>query len=151
VTINVPNPEVLLAGLAHAELDLNAWDQRTWTDTEVGEHCGTTACLAGHILLSQGMSQAELSQLNEIRGAVPIAALQRLGFSVNVKPSSDPWAWDGFVSDGTNSFYARVFLHTRDDRLPNEFDEDPNGPLATHPEAFKYFKERITEVTGIEL
>jgi hypothetical protein len=148
VTINVPNPEVLLAGLAHAELDLNAWDQRNWTYTE---DCGTTACLAGHILLSQGMSQDELSQLNEIRGAVPIAALQRLGFSVDVKPTGDPWSWDGFVSGETGAFHTRVFLYTRDDRLPNEFNEDLNGPLATHPEAFKYFKERITEVTGIEL
>jgi hypothetical protein len=100
--------------------------------------------------MSQGVSRDELLRLNDIRGAVATAALQRLGFSVDNPPDRDIWEWDWFISEETKVFYQKVFLQTRDDRLRGE-DEDMPGPLATHPEAFKYFKERITEVTGVEL
>jgi hypothetical protein len=146
VTIKVPNEDVLKAGIAHAERDLNTWNQCSWIDWD--DECGTTACLAGHIVLAQHGNLREVS-VGGGTNHVAQEALRLLGFDVTVQGDRS-WDWDRFISPDTASFYSRIFLHTRDIRL----GQDAYGegyPLATHPDAFKYFKEHITEVTGVEL
>jgi hypothetical protein len=136
VTINVPNPEALKAGIAHAQDHLNLWDQNEfltyWDDDgewrelpEEGEPpCGTTACLAGHILLAAGKSWKQISQMD-----IPNEALRVLGFEQG-----------RHFGDG-DLFDDRVFLYTHDD----------SGLLAKTQEKFDLFKAHVTEVTGIEL
>jgi hypothetical protein len=150
MTVTVPNEQALRDGVAHAELDLNAWDQRNWIHLE-GDYpqdaCGTTACLAGHILLSQGMSLEEVDALRRESGGVPKRALEILGFKVK---SVYPWNWDEFADRNTDKFYKSVFMWINDHRLP--YDKKAGSrPLRGTPEAFKYFKEQIASVTGIEL
>jgi hypothetical protein len=134
VTIHVPNPEALKAGIAYAEKHLNLWNQdefiRYWdADDEpidlpdAGDPpCGTTACLAGHILLAQGHSWAQIAWM-DISGE----ALRILGYEE--------------ISDAGEDFFDTVFCHTHDD----------SGLLARTPEKFQLFKAYVTDRTGVEL
>lgn len=134
MTINVPNPEALKAGIAHAEEHLNLWNQdefiRHWDDhgdeldlPDAGEPpCGTTSCLAGHILLAQGHSWARIARM-DISGE----ALRVLGYEENSGAGED--------------FFDVVFCHTHDD----------SGLLAGTPEKFQLFKAYVTKQTGVEL
>jgi hypothetical protein len=128
VTIKVPNEQALRDGVAHAELHLDQWHQAAWVDRGIlfdGELCGTTACLAGHILLAQGVSWRNLQGSGEI----PSRAMRAIGFN-------DMYADDAWF------FYKQVFGFT--------YATDV-GPVGINPDRMKLLKERITEVTGIEL
>jgi hypothetical protein len=129
--INVPNPDVLRAGIAHAEADIEHWNQNDWV--KVGDRlpdeqggCGTTACLAGHILLAQGYSWKELATVGDMSSK----ALRALG-----------WLRPGvFWEDDAQAFYDYVFCHTKD---------EGDDILAFTPERMSYFKQWITELTGV--
>jgi len=158
VTINVPNPEVLKAGIAHAEKHLRFWNQNyfihfggeSWT-TPLSEviaaapveapdgkpDCGTSACLAGHILLAQGHSWADLASTD-----IPTAALQALGYeATSLECSPDAIEFDDqifgligeevFDDDGDDPQYFRVYALTQ--------------------ENFEIFKAEVSRLTGIEL
>ena len=135
MTIDVPNPEALKAGIQHAQDHLNSWGQEEfltyWDDEgnpmempEEGDPpCGTMACLAGHILLASGKSWKDIERLD-----IPVEALKVLGF-------------DGRRSGDGERFEDRVFFCTH----------DASGPLAKTREKFELFKAHVTRVTGIEL
>jgi hypothetical protein len=141
--IRVPNEQALRDGVANAELDLNQWDQSTWASEGDDETCGTTACLAGHILLASGMTWGEVLDLSERDGrAVPMQAMTVLGFEV---PRPEGW-WDpGPVAN----FVGRVFGFTIDPNADDDATEEEYA-IAFGPDKMKLLKERITEVTGIE-
>jgi hypothetical protein len=135
MTINVPNPEALRAGLRHAQDHLKFWDQNEFLvywdadgqEFELPEEgeppCGTTACLAGHILLATGMSWKEIS-----RGDISSQALHALGYQ--------------FTGDrDAMAFDELIFMHVYGD----------TGPLARTQEKFDELKAHVAEVTGVEL
>lgn len=140
MTISVPRPEVLRAGIEHIQQYLEFWNQGSYVyywDNEGWEvsisnagsgtpPCGTTACLAGHILLSQGETWENLIS----EGFIADRALDYLGFDRN-KPLG---ARGEFVS---NVFYL-VY--------------DENGSMfGGAQERFDKFKAYVSEVTGVEL
>lgn len=128
--IEVPLPEVMRAGIKHAEEHIEAWNQAAWCDirdlTEDGQPtCGTTACLAGHILLSQGHTWQEIESMNISR-----EALKALG-----------WRWNiVFELEDANCFEDLVFTTITDGY---------GDHIAYTREKLDEFKEHITKLTGI--
>lgn len=132
--VRVPNPEVLKAGMKHVEEHIEHWNQLDWFSpgTRLPDEnggCGTSACLAGHILLAAGHDWKELSNIFSISAE----ALDTLGF----ERGSDDW----------NAFDYEVFCYTRDDDIE---DWEIDNTLAYTPERLATFKQRVTEVTGVE-
>lgn len=130
----VPNEALLRAGVAHAELELEHWNQTMWGPSPYVplNECRTKACLAGHILLAQGMTWRALLDLDRT-GSVSKTALDLLGFDRN-----------GYVVEGSdvNKFRGQVFGYT--------YNIKANQSLGYSPGPMKLLKERITETTGIE-
>lgn len=126
--IHIPHPEVLRAGVAHAEADLEHWNQKNWMtmgdrlpDGQGG--CGTTACLAGHIMLSQGKTWEQLYKerwfiSEEAAGALGLYGADHLDFQDEI-------------------FYLMWA------------DENADEYLAETQENLDRLKQRITEVTGV--
>lgn len=132
MTIKVPNEQVLRDGIAHAELHLSQWHQGAWVHNGLdfqGGKCGTTACLAGHILLAKGHSWEDLSRSDE---AILYKAIRALGFDVR----------DMNYDSEAFRFCRDVFDFTWIDDV---------GAVGINPDRMKLFKEHITAVTGIEL
>lgn len=129
--IKVPNEQALRDGIAHAELHLSQWHQGGWVQNGLdfeGEECGTTACLAGHILLARGHSWEDLMSGE----GISIKAIRALGFDVR----------DMDHDSEAFRFYRKIFGFTWVDDV---------GAVGINPDRMKLFKERITAVTGIEL
>jgi hypothetical protein len=130
--IKVPKPEVLKAGVRHIEQHIKNWNQSDWIKVgsaypdEQGT-CGTTACLAGHILLSQGHSWRDLHE-----EAIPTEALNALGFNPNGE-------------DGRYNFDHEIFCYTHD-----HSEGGDENVLAYTPQKLAAFKAWITTVTGVE-
>lgn len=116
--VRVPNEEVLRNGVAHAELHLDRWDQGTWVSA-----CGTTACLAGHILLAQGREWQDMDTFG-----IAYQALRALGLE----------------GHDAMAFHFEIFNYTHDVALTGAKN------VGHTPEAMKFLKQRITDVTGIE-
>lgn len=138
--VKVPKPDVLKAGIAHAEENLKHWNQLDWFSMgtrfpDEKDDCGTTACLAGHILLAQGMSWKEVSRLGSIRDE----ALKALGFK------RTPIWWGESWDENAANFDNQVFCYTRVGN--GDFGSDP---LAYEESRMNEFKARVTEVTGVE-
>lgn len=158
--INVPNPEVLIAGIRHAEEDLEHWNQAYWAQTawewdevnlrstaaladDGGPMCGTSACLAGHILLAQGMTWEELLEVQrqwEIDDVSVVGIAERALDALGFEPDD------------------RVHVTPRDDfsKMVFGFTAVYHGytgatQLARTRETLELLKDRITEATGIEL
>jgi hypothetical protein len=124
VTIHVPNPEVLRAGIKHAEENLAQWNQGTFVSFSGAEHpCGSRACLAGHILLAQGLTWEQILGVS-----IPETALEYLGL--------DPESDDG-----------RRF----DDDIFYMIGSDSGDHYARTPELFAEFKAAVSALTGVEL
>jgi hypothetical protein len=146
VTINVPKPDALRAGMANIQANLSYWSQDVWVtshpDTPVPQdnHCGTTACLAGHIVLAAGHSWDDIFHMN-----IAFEAMKLLGYELVRVPRwchgcdqnhmEDHWSGDG--DEFTDIFYHMSF----GDGLYLEYSQ----------EAFDAFKAYVTEVTGVEL
>lgn len=148
VKLSPEGEAILREAIANIEMNLEGWNQQSWVALkfdEGAEVCGTTACLAGHIL-SVGRQENLMELFNsqfgpELRGKFPETAMRLLG----VDPDSPEGA----------HFDSRVFhyTHHKEDGFSDEtmsvFNRSP--VLAGTPENLKYLKERIAEVTGIEL
>lgn len=141
--IKVPNEAALRAGVEHAQEYLEEWNQGSWANVDPGSVCGTTACLAGHILMAQGMPFHLLLHLGDQQQGwgVPLLAMNVLGFETDINPSADD-----YDSKDAQEFHDLIFAHVHDARAEGTW-----GSLRTTQEAFDLFKERVTEVTGIEL
>lgn len=143
MTITVPNPEVLKQAFAAIEANLFAWHQGRWIemDWESGElppenTCGTTACLAGFIVLGTGKTPLEVEEMRE--GAAD-AALEALGFvpAPAACRCCEAW-WTDDAEDFRNLFYRTVdYVNDRD--------------MSFTREAFDVFRAEVSELTGIEL
>jgi hypothetical protein len=124
VTIHVPNPEVLRAGIKHAEENLAQWNQGTFVSHAGPRHpCGSRACLAGHILLAQGFTWEKLLGVS-----IPETALEYLGL--------DPESDDG------RRFDDQIFYMT---------ENDAGNYYGRTPELFAEFKAAVAALTGVEL
>jgi hypothetical protein len=139
VTIHVPNPEVLQAGFASIQANLAFWNQQSWVqqgimDTPQANTCGTTACLAGHIVLAAGFSWDQLKKMN-----VPLTAMSLLGYG----NAEDPDDEEPDYYDGDGNEFNDIFYRMRSDRsgLNLEYSQ----------EAFDEFKAEVSELTGVEL
>jgi len=138
--INVPNPDVLRAGVAHAELHLEQWDQSMWVSD-----CDTTACLAGHILLAQGMTWEEIVAVDsQPGGGISKMAIKALGFDTE-HPLD--WAKNGRSFAGHIFGYIATGVEKVNDQGEDEYE---TKLMAFEPAAMKTFKDHITKVTGIE-
>lgn len=130
--IEVPNPAALRAGVKHIEDHIDMWSQTYWVTfapsdvSQDGNACGTTACLAGHILLAAGYSWNELNELQ-----MPGQALDVLGFD----RSFDSQRFD---------FDSEIFCYIHD--YSEGGDENV---LAYTPEKLAAFKAWVTKVTGV--
>ena len=146
MTIHVPNPEVLQAGFANIAANLSYWNQVTWIQQErfwvpSDNTCGTTACLAGHILLGQGWTWRDL--LNE--RTIPAKAMMALGYTEIEVP-----VWCDFCEEnhletswsGDGVAFEVIFYRMRDSS-----DEE----LGYTQAAFDEFKAYVTQMTGVEL
>ncbi len=132
--INVPNPEVLKAAFAGIQENLDYWSQDTWCgrpkhEPPSGNTCGTTACLAGHILLATGTKWEDLRKIH-----VSEEALKALGYV---------WADDvtGWSGDGWQ--FGEIFYWITDEETYRDYEYTQ--------EAFDRFRAQVSELTGIEL
>jgi hypothetical protein len=163
-TIVVPNPDVLRAGIKHVESHLKYWNQVGWIQIGVGglpgevpeeETCGTTACLAGHVLLAQGENWPDL-----LSGRVWIAerAMVALGFNrlewrcacdwdsrVDCADVGGDTCTDGFNRlgwDGDGNRFEQIFY---------KISRSDGGTFEYSANAFEDFRAHVSELTGIEL
>lgn len=152
--ITVPNPDVLRAGIAHAEADLKHWNQQNWIGFGLGGGvdaagqplCGTYACLAGHILLASGRSWAELIDIQrrsmdfgtslQSEPDISDLALEALGFPV---PTS--WLEEEVEETDRSNFEGCIFEFTYNWPFHEE--------VAYTRDALGLLKKRITTFTGI--
>jgi len=135
IRLTAEGERVLRDAVAEIEMDLEHWDQDYYVNTEAilpGGACGTTCCLAGQIVVNElGIPLGKLREWTNTSG-VSIAAkamtLLQLYF-------------DDEYSGVAGSFRELIFNYTH------------VGPFALRstPENLKFLKERIAEVTGIEL
>ncbi len=134
--IVVPKPEILKAAVKHIEEHIEHWNQSDWAHLgsrlpdDEGD-CGTTACLAGHILLSQGEDWGRLVAMDN--ESIPGEALDVLGFD-----RFDP---------NRSAFDSNIFMHTYDVTADPEEDDFIIGYT---PEKLAKFKAYVTKVTGVE-
>lgn len=138
MTINVPNPEALKAGFANIQANLVYWDQRAWVQVGLFDEvppantCGTTACLAGHIVLASGVSWKELMGID-----VAETAMKLLGYTWYEDEDGET-VYDGDGNEFNDIFY-RMYSNQHD--LPLEYDQ----------QAFDDFKAEVSTLTGVEL
>jgi hypothetical protein len=136
VTINVPNPEVLQAGFANIQANLSYWNQQSWVqqgiiDTPPANTCGTTACLAGHIVLASGVSWEELKGKD-----IAHEAMILLGYTSEYDDDDDLMYGD----DGDE--FNDIFYQMR---------SQSGRSLEYSQEAFDEFKAYVSALTGVEL
>jgi hypothetical protein len=136
VTINVPNPEVLQAGFANIAANLVYWNQQTWVqqgviDAPQANACGTTACLAGHIVLASGVSWEELW-----RKDIAHEAMILLGYASEY--DDDDCLTYGDDGDEFNDIFYRM-------------SSESGRNLEYSQEAFDEFKSYVSALTGVEL
>jgi len=125
---------VLRRGMQALEMDLEHWNQSYYVNP--GASCGTTACLAGQIVANElGMTLDVLANWERYH-YLSGKALELLGLSGD----------DGEEGDDAGSFRELIFYYTH-----TEDDRSEENLLARTPENLKLFKERIAQVTGIEL
>jgi len=157
VTINVPNPEVLKAAFAEMEANLAYWYQGVWYsepgqlgfDLPQENTCGTTACLAGFIVLASGSTWEQMIGL-----WVPDEALERLGFTKVLVPHdcSDESCMVLEWTDDAAEF-REIFYKTSTWDMPNvdQVEGPARDSLGFTRDRFEYFKAYVSEQTGIEL
>jgi len=134
IKLSLEGERVLRDAVAAIEMDLEHWDQEYYVndDPETTRSCGTTACLAGQIVANE--KQMTLKHLNSWQhyNSIPEKAVELLGLTGDL--------YDEVTE--ASIFRREIFLFTH---------RDEDVRLATTPENLKFLKERIAEVTGIEL
>jgi hypothetical protein len=141
--IHVPNVDALRAGFHHVEEHLDQWDQDTYLLGDIGPGdqpaCGTTACLAGHVLLAAGYPWGYLNRIDmdpRIGGTGGIG-----GVAMDVLGITDHWDRIEWNCEVWNFCVAQVVM-----------DGDYEFvPLRRSRESLDLLKKRVTEVTGVQL
>lgn len=153
---------ILREAVANIEFDPSTWHQDTWIGQDLNSSCGTTACLAGHIVaiaesrtlpnMSEGGHRLDCTIITHAH-SIPARALEALGLAeyaeigvfAEIIPSLDGRA-----------FLEEVFYVTDYDPDHNEVGT-ANNFCARESEKFgqnvhslKVFKEHLTAVTGVE-
>lgn len=154
--INVPNPDILRAALAHIEADPSKWSQDFW-GPGVGDP-KETACLCGHILLAHGWTWEQLGLISDTYHStyepVAVAALKLMGFDIDFE-------YGNFRNPDTQEFYGRIIMTIDHPQAPLHMCTDPNCDhlicgtgqqvLRTGVAQFALLAEMIFDLTGVSL